>query len=233
MVTATVLKAEIRTGKGTSAARRLRRGGQVPAVMGARSGESVLLAVNRHDFDMLLRRHTGDNVIVDLQIGGEEPRKVLLTEVQRNGLSGASEHADFHEVSMTEKMRVHVPVELYGEPAGIQEGGILEQLIREVEVECLPGDMVDSIRIDVSALKTGEALPLGKVAIDPKLTLITSPDVAVAAVIIPRAAEEEEAAAEATAETAAEPEVISKGKKEEEEGEAAPAPAEKKQKSKE
>jgi len=227
MVTATVLKAEVRTDKGSTAARRLRRSGSVPAVMGARGGESVLLALNRHDFDMMLRRHTGDNVMVDLQIGSAEPRKVLLTEVQRNGLTGASEHADFHEISMTEKMRVHVPIELYGEPAGVQEGAILEQLIREIEVECLPGDMVDSVRIDVSAMKAGEALALGKVTIDPKLTLITSPDVAVAAVLIPRLVEEE-VTAEAVAETGAEPEVIAKGKKEEEEGTAAAAPEEKK-----
>jgi len=186
------------------------------------------IQIDTHTFEMMLSRHAGENLLIDIDIEGEGVRKVLLKDVQQGPVKGELLHVDFLEISMTRKMRVMIPVEFVGEPAGVsQEGGILEHVLREVEVECLPGDLVESIPVDVSALKIGGSLLVRDLKIDPKLTLLTSPDVAIASVTAPRA-EVVTAEAEAVAvEGAAEPEVIGKKEEGEEGEEKAPAKGEK------
>jgi large subunit ribosomal protein L25 len=224
------VKASKRTRSGSSAAQALRRQGWMPAVVYGENGARSI-QINQHAFEMMLKHQTGGNLIVDLDVDGEEALKVLLREVQRGAVYDEVIHADFVEVSMTRKMRVTIRVDFAGEPVGVtQQGGILEHVLREVQVECLPGDIVDAFTIDVTGLELGHTLTVRDLAVDPqKFTLLTSADMAVATVVAPRL--EAEPTPEAEAEAAApgtEPEVIGKKKEEGEAGEAAPAAGEKK-----
>ena len=212
--------AQKRTAGGSSGARRVRREGWVPAVVCTDKGQSESIQINAHDFEMMLHHQQSENVIIDLTVGDGLPRKVLLREVQHHPVSGGALHVDFVEISMTRKMRVAVPVRLIGEPVGVsQEGGLLEHILRELHVECLPGDLMESIDVDVSALKLGQSTLVRDLKVDPKITILTTGDIAVARVAAPRKEEEVAAAETAVAAEGAEPEVITARKeKEGEEG---------------
>lgn len=194
----------------------------MPAVVYGSGRPARTLQLNLHDFEQVLRGHAGEHLLMDLEIPGEATLKVLLKEVQHHPVSGRMIHADFHEVSMTDKLRVELPLRLVGEPVGVsQQGGILEHLIRQVAVECLPTDIVERVDLDVSGLSIGDSLTVADVKLDPaRYTILTSKDVAVATVAAPRI-EEEPVAAEAVVGEAAEgePEVITEKKEGEEEGE--------------
>lgn len=209
----TVVSAQLREERGSNASNRLRAAGWLPAVLNDTDGKSHAIRLNKHDFEVLLRHHGGESMLLDVTIEEQKPRKVLLTEVQHDPVSGDVLHADLVEVSMEKKMRVRIPVELLGECVGAVEGGVLEHLIREVEVECLPGDMVEQFEVDVSELKIGDSLMVSDLSVPAGLTVLTAPDVAVAAVAVPRV--EEEVIEPEVAEEGAEPEVV--GEKEEEE----------------
>jgi large subunit ribosomal protein L25 len=204
------LEASERQVSGTVACRRLRREGWMPCVLNTQQGKSKLIKLGRHDFEMMLRHHSGENLMVDLSVDGKRAKKVLLKEVQHDPLTGSAEHADFMEVSMTKLMRVSVPVVLTGEPVGVTRGGgVLEQVVRDVDVECLPGDLVDSLELDISGLDIGDSLTVGSLDFGDKMTVLTPPEVAVALVSAPRV--EEEPAAEEAEE--AEPEVVGEEEK--------------------
>jgi large subunit ribosomal protein L25 len=216
MAETTVIKAELRDVKGSAASRRLRRAGIIPAVVCIKKGDSISIQLNQHDFNMMLRHHQGDSLIADLEIGEKKSLKVLLSEVQRDSVTGQTEHADFLEVAMNQMMNVKVPLELIGEPAGLQQGGVLEHGLRELEIAVLPGDMVESIEADISSLNIGDSLLVSDLPISKTLTILTDAELPVASVNLPRAEEEEEEGEEG-AEEGAEPEVIG-GEKEEEGG---------------
>jgi large subunit ribosomal protein L25 len=219
MAKAIKVVAEVRAGAGSSVSRRLRRTGVFPGVVYGTGKTPCNVQVNQKAFLSALGGHVNEHVILDLEIQGQDVRKVLLQDVQHHPITDQVLHADFHEISMTEKLRIEIPVHLVGEPVGVtQSGGVLEHLLRAITVECLPTDIVESFNVDVAGLQIGDKLSAGDIALDAaKYTLITSKDLAIASVSAPR---EEEVKAEVTAETAAEPEVI-KEKKEEGEGEAA------------
>ena len=223
------LAANRRAGAGSAAAAALRRKGWLPAVLYGEQGVRSV-QVKTHEFEMMLTRHTGENLIVDLDVDGVVT-KALLKEVQHEPVRGAPLHADFQEISMTRKMRVSIPIEFVGEPLGVsQEGGILEHALRALDVECLPGDLVDVLTVDVSKLGIGDTLMVRDMTISAQFTVLTGPDVAVATVVAPRLeAEPTPAEGEAVAGEAAagEPEVIGRKKAEGEEGAEGAAPAEK------
>lgn len=225
------LVAESRSTKGSANARRLRRQGHLPGVINVEGGGTRLLQFNLHDFSMMLRHHSSENLLFDMVIDNGAPCKVLLKDVQRDPVDNSLVHLDFIEISMTKKMRVRIPLVLVGEAHGVlQEGGVMEQILRELEVECLPGDLVETLDVDVTALKLNELILVSQLTIDKtKYTVLTAAHLAVAGVMEQK---EEEVAAEAEAVVgepgAAGPEVITKGKKEEEgEGGEGAAPKEK------
>jgi large subunit ribosomal protein L25 len=218
------LAAAPRAEAGTSQVNRLRKQGWLPCVVYNAEGKSRLLKTQRHPFEMLMRHQGSRNLILDLEIEGAGACKVLLKEIQRDRLRDCLIHADFMEISMTQKLRVPVAVRLLGEPAGVtQQGGVLEHLIRAVEVECLPADIVKEFTLDVSALNIGDRLFVRDLKIDPKFTLLTDGALAVATVQLPHIEEEVKPEAEAGEAAAEGPEVIGKGAAAEgaEEGEAA------------
>ncbi|MFZ4397177.1 MAG: 50S ribosomal protein L25 [Kiritimatiellia bacterium] len=217
------IKAEHRQEQGSGAVRRLRRKGLVPAAMTRIAGGSTMLQVNAHEFENMLRHHSSNQFVVTVEIDGQD-LPALLREVQSDVMTGHAIHADFGEISLTRKLRVSIGLRLGGEPEGVKnEGGILEQTLRQIEVECLPGDIVEFFTVDVSALKLGQSLAVRDLNLSAGYHVLTHSDVAVATIV--EMAAEEVAATAAPVEgavSAGEPDVITKGKKEEgEEAEAA------------
>ena len=213
----TKLTAKTRAEKGSASAGRLRRTGWFPAVVYGEGRPGVDIQLNEHDFVMMLRTHRSENMIVDLVVEGtEKPYKVMLKAMQHHPITGRVIHLDFYEVSMTRKIEVELPVKLVGVPTGVaNEGGILEHVLRALTVQCLPGDLIEELELDVSALSVGKTLRVRDMKIDAaKYRIMDDPDQVIAAVAAPRTEEEEKAEADAAA-TAAGPEVLTEKKAEE------------------
>ncbi|MBM4144102.1 MAG: 50S ribosomal protein L25 [Lentisphaerae bacterium] len=219
----TRLKAQTREASGTAAVRRLRTQGWLPAVIYGPRGEPRMIQLKAHDLELMLQHHRSESMMVDLVVNGNDALKVLLKEVQHHPVTERALHADFLEVSMTEKMRVRVPLALKGDCLGVtQDGGVLDHTLRDVEVECLPGDLVESVDVDVTNLRLGQTILVRDLAIPPGLTAVSDGGLAVASVHAQRAEEEVVEGAPVAEAAAAEPELVGgKGKAEEE------APAEK------
>jgi large subunit ribosomal protein L25 len=225
------LEAQPRTPGTKNDARRVRREGRIPAVVYGAGKSSVPVVVDPRQVSRILHSETGHNSVFDLALDGEKT-KAMIVDWQYEPIKGSLLHIDLKRIAMDRKLRVNVPIELVGDPEGVKtQGGLLEQIIREVEVECLPADIPKLIELNVAALVFGVVLRVADLPKSDKVKFVTDADQPVAHIISIK--EEEVATPEATAADAAaapaEPEVIKKGKQEaEEEGEA--APAEKKEK---
>jgi large subunit ribosomal protein L25 len=225
-----VVAAQGRTGKGKNVNRRLRTKGLIPGIVYGKAKESIAVAVSPKEITTILRSAKGENTLFDLDLEGKR-RKVILKEFQLEPVKGQILHADFYEVALDRALAVKVHVEIQGTPVGVKvQGGILDFVTRELEVECLPADIPEKIVADVTHLEMGKHLRVSDLTAPPKVKVLTAPDVVVVHVVAPRAEEEAPAAVEAAAEApaAAEPEVIKKGKTAE--GEAAEEKAEKPEK---
>jgi large subunit ribosomal protein L25 len=215
------LTAERRTALGRSAVRKLKATGAVPAVMYGSKDKPDALQVSRRDINALLSHAAGENILVELEIEGKN-RLALVQEVQHAPLGGAVLHIDFHAVSQDEVIEADVPLEPIGIANGVKNmGGLLEQSLRTLAIECLPRDLPDVIRVDVSALNIGDAIHVREIQLPSGVSTRIQPDLTAFSVLAPTVEEEPVAA---TAEAAAGPEVI-REKKEEPEGGAAPAGA--------
>ncbi len=222
MATATesnVLQANPRTPGTKNDARRVRREGKVPAVLYGAGKDAVSVALDPRHVSRILHSQTGHNTIFDLALDGGEQTKAMIVDWQYEPIKGALMHIDLKRIAMDKKLTVSVPIVLKGEAVGVkQEGGILEQLLREVEIECLPADIPSAIEADISALTFGVVLRVSDLAHGDKLAFLTDANQPVAHVITIK--EEVVATPEAVAAegaTPAEPEVIKKGKQETEE----------------
>ena len=208
---------------GKNEARRLRAKGTIPAVLygGATvdgKPQATPIAVDPKALMDILRGESGVNTLIGLAVGGEEV-KVLMREYQVDPLSRRLLHADFYRIAMDKLLVVKVPVTVKGEAKGIkQQGGLLDIVHREIEVECLPADIPEHIEVDVTELMLGQAIRLRDVATSPTWKPVTDADVMLVHIVAPRAVAEpvaaDAAAAAATPAAAAEPEVIKKGKAE-------------------
>jgi large subunit ribosomal protein L25 len=217
------VEGKIREGRGKGPARRTRMAGMVPAVLYGARKESISLAVSAKQVARILRSETGHNTIFSVQVAGGSLEKAMLKDWQVDPVSNALLHVDLLRIAMDVRMRVRVPVHTFGEPQGVKmQGGVFETVTREVEVECLPGDIPEEYRVDVTEFLIGKQLRAGDLPIDPKkIKLLTDPSRVLAHVVMLKKEEEPVAEAAVATETApAEPEVIKKGKKETEEGEA-------------
>jgi large subunit ribosomal protein L25 len=213
----TKLKAQLRTVKGSAAAGRLRRQGMFPAVIYGKDRASMDIQLNAHEFVMLLRSHKSENMILDMEVDGSTPIKILVKAIQHHPVTGRVIHADFYEVSMTRRIEISAQIVLTGVAVGVsQQGGMLEHVLREISLECLPGDVPEEVLLEVSNLHIGDLLRVKDIQLDSaKYTILDDPEVVVVAVAAARTAAQEEAEAEAEATVAAKgPEVI-KEKKEE------------------
>ena len=241
-----ILEATKRSTKGKNEARRLRAAGKIPAVLyGAQKvGDSLpplAVAVDPKPFLRILHSKSGLNTLITFKVEGEKDSRVLVRGVQLDPVSHHLLHADFYRVNMDRKITVTVPVQLHGEPRGVKtDGGVLDFVHREIELECLPAEIPNSIDIDVSNLGIGDAIHVRDVATSQAWTPLSDLDMMLVHVVTvkvveeaaPAAAAEGAAAvaAPAAAAGAAEPEVIKKGKAEKEGDEKADKKADDKKK---
>jgi len=205
------IKAEPRTEQGTGAVRRLRRSGMIPgSVMKMKKGGTELIKLPAHDFMMAMRGRASKQLLVTLDMNGTEV-PALMREMQNDVLAGTPIHVDFSEVSLVEKVRVTVPVVLVGEPTGVKlGGGVLEQVLRTIDVDCLPENIVEKFEVDVSALGLDQTMFVRDLQLGDKYTVVTRGEYALAVV---KAPDDAPVAGGAVAGEKS-PEVIKKGKEE-------------------
>jgi large subunit ribosomal protein L25 len=225
--------AVVRSSRGKNEARRTRSAGQIPAIVYGAYQEPVSVAVNPREIVKIIHSETGYNTIFNLAIDGGESTPVMLVDQQVDPIRGNLLHADLKRIDLTKRLRIAVPVHTEGEAKGIKlEGGLLELVIRAVEIECLPDDIPDAFTVDVTELMIGQSKRASDIVLSGSMKLVSPADAVVAHVVALRVEEvaaTPEAAAvtpEAGATPAAEPEVVKKGKKDE------AAPAEEKGKKK-
>jgi large subunit ribosomal protein L25 len=166
------LKAKPRTTKGNSPARALRRDGAIPAVIYGPGKASVALSVNVYDLEQALKGAGGRQIFVDLAIEGGETRKAMLKELQRHPVNGSFIHADFYEVALDRKMRVMIPVTTVGKCQGVEMGGMLQIIRRELEALCFPTDIPDEIEIDITELDMGESVHVEDITLEGDVELV-------------------------------------------------------------
>ncbi len=212
------LQANLREEKGKEAVKKIRQQGTIPAVV-YKGSKSQSIKVDAKKFYEITHTKAGENVLIDLEIEDVKQKKartVIMKEIQHHPIRGDVLHIDFHEISLTETLTVKVPIVAKGEAPGVKEGGILEHILWELEVECLPTDIPENIAVNVSGLKMGDSVLVKDLKIPQGVRVLVDPESTVIAVAAP-AAEEEPIAAEG--EEAMEPEVIMERKPKDEEGE--------------
>jgi large subunit ribosomal protein L25 len=184
-----VLNAEVREKTGKEIAKKLRTRGLIPAVFYGPRSETVALMVDPKELSKTLQTEAGENVIIDLNIrkGGDSFQKmVMLKEIQIHPLRRKALHADFYEVSMEQMVTVEIPVHLLGKPEGVKAGGILDQVLRTIQIQCLPGDIPRSIDVDVNALMIGDSVHVKDVQLE-KGKILTDLNFTIASVVPPAA----------------------------------------------
>jgi large subunit ribosomal protein L25 len=218
-----ILEATTRDTFGKNEARRTRREGRVPAVLyGGANREATPIAVEPKALLRILHSDSGANTLISLKVAGVGDTKVLVRDYQIDPVTHVVLHADFYRVAMDKMLQVTVPIVVKGEPKGVKiQGGILEFVRREIEIECLPADIPENVEVDVSELMVHDGIRVRDIAANRRWKALSDGDTMLVHVILPKA---EEAAATAEAQAApaaatAEPEVIKKGKKEEAEDE--------------
>ena len=215
------LTSTVRTGRGKGAARQLRRQGFIPAVLYGGTKGNVALSVNTHELHQIIAKGFGETSLIDLTIQSADESQhasVILKDYQLDPVVRELVHADFQEVSMDQQIEIEVPLELKGKAPGVDAGGVLEFMWREVGIRCLPGDMLNHIDVDVSSLQIGDSLSVKDLQLGEKYQILTTPETIIVSVGAPISEEELVSSLEASREQV-EPEVIQKGKKAEEEGE--------------
>src|SRR6478672_2557471 len=216
------LEAKKRDGRGKNEARRLRVSGRIPAVVyGARKDgqapEGVPVAVDPKEVLRILHSESGANTLINLKLDGSPESRVMVRDYQLDPITHQLLHADFYQLAMDKAITVTVPIVLKGEPKGVKlQGGLLDFVTRDVQVQCLPTDIPEHIDVDVSELMLNQSIRLRDVAENPKWKPVTDADVMIAHVVMPKAEEAAavatEGAAAAAPGTPAEPEVVKKGK---------------------
>jgi large subunit ribosomal protein L25 len=210
------VRATSREGRGKNDARRARRAGMVPVSVYGGEGGSVAALVPLRELAAILRSESGRNTIFTLDIQGIGASEVMFHERQIDPVRGRLIHADLTRLVKGQKIEVTVPLHLVGEPVGVrEEQGVLEQIIREIEIRCEPREIPDVVNVDVSKLGVHDVLHISDIQVAEGIEILNPPETVIATVGIVK---EEATAPVAEVEGAAEPEVIGKGKKEDEEG---------------
>ena len=213
-----VVRAKSRDGRGKNEARRARRDGQVPVVVYGGQGETVAALAPAHELAAILRSDTGRNTIFTLDIEGVGASEVMFHARQIDPVRGRLVHADFKRLVKGEKIETTVRLLLVGEPIGVkEEAGVLEQIIRNLDIRCEPRDIPEHIDVDVTNLGVHDVLHVSDIPVPAGVEILEEPDTVIATIGIVK--EEVVEAPPVEGEVPAEPEVIGKGKKEEEEGE--------------
>jgi large subunit ribosomal protein L25 len=211
-----VIEAQMRTPGGKNVNRRLRNSGIIPAVLYGPGKETIAMSVDPQIVQDILHSESGRNSIFTINVDGSAQNNSMVKDYQLDPVQGELIHVDFIQIAMDRRLQLDVNIELVGEPKGVKiGGGIMDFVTRSIEVECLPADIPESIKVDVSHLDINDYIRVNNIDVDPNVEVLSDPEVVVVTIIPPVKEEapvvEEEAAAEAE-----EPEVIKKGKPSEE-----------------
>lgn len=210
------VSAEPRESRGKNEARRLRVKGLAPGVLYGSEREAVAVSVNPKDVNKILHSNTGHNTIFNLTVQGGEDTPVMIVDWQSDPVKDTLLHVDLKRIDLAKRSLFKVRVHTSGEPKGVKlQGGLLEVITREIEIECLPDDIPELYTVDVTELMIGQNLRASDIPLGGSVELVSAPEQVIAHVVALKAEAAETPAAEAGA-TSAEPEVIKKGKKEEE-----------------
>ena len=189
------LKTNIRTTVGNGPARRLREAGQIPAVLYGPKTESVLLSVNKNDFDLALKQGRSGQIILNLVVqnnGETYTRPAMIKELQVHPVSRNYLHIDFYEIDMDRKITVGIPIVTVGSSVGVERGGVLQIIRRELEVQCLPFEVPESIEIDVTDMDMGDSIHLEDISLDGEVEFMGESNLTVVTVLSPKLEEEPE-----------------------------------------
>jgi ribosomal protein L25, Ctc-form len=210
----TTIAAEPRDSRGKNEARRLRAKGAMPAILYGQPGSPEAVAVNPKELAKILNSKTGHNTIFNIEIAGREKTPVMVVDWQYDPIKDNLLHVDLKRIDLTKRIQVSIPVVTHGDPKGVKlQGGLLELVTREVEIECLPNEIPEQFDFDVSELQIGQSIRVSDIPMSGSMRLLGTGDTVVAHVVSLKA-EAEPAPAEAVP-AGPEPEVIKKGKKEE------------------
>jgi len=199
------LKTNTRTTTGNGPARRLRKEGQIPAVLYGSKAETVLLSINSHSLDMILKGGGAGQVLFNLVIhedGKTRTSLAMIKELQIHPVSRNFLHVDFYEINMDQKIKVKVPVVTTGKSAGVELGGMLQIVRRELEVQCLPLSVPESIVIDITDLDIGDSIHVGDISLEGEIEILEDGHYTVVNILSPKMEEAEEREGEAEAEAA-------------------------------
>jgi large subunit ribosomal protein L25 len=182
------LSSEIRDQTGKGAARRLRSAGKLPAILYGAKTDPIMLAMDSSELKKTLKGRAAENIIFDLTINGgkkSQSKKVMIKEIQRDPVKRDYLHVDLFEISMAKELEVDIPLDLLNTPIGVEQGGILQHIRREVKAACLPQDLVDKIELDVSGLDIGQSLHVRDISFPPGLRSLEDEDLTVVTVVAP------------------------------------------------
>ena len=187
-----VVTKRVRLGKGGS--KKVREEGKIPAILYGKGSKPIPLIIDPSELKTALDTDAGINTLLELKIeeeGSETTKLTFLRDVQYNHITSMPVHFDFQELRMDKRIRVKVPVRITGRSKGVKEGGLLEEIIRDIEVECLPGDIPNSFDLDVTELDLNHSLHVSDIEVDEKVDILNDPKSPIVSVIIPKAVEEE------------------------------------------
>ncbi len=202
--------------QGSSNARRMRRAGSLPAVVYGEGKEASSIQLDTHAFEELLHHHTSETIITEIAMEEGGDTSVLVKDVQRHPVNGSILHVDLQKIIAGQAIQVDILLSLVGEAEGVKEGGVLDQVMHSISVECLPRNLVESIEVDVSEMNIGDSLCVADLALGTKFITTLEDDAIVASVAMPRAEEEPEEDGLGAAAEGAEPEVINEKKADDE-----------------
>jgi large subunit ribosomal protein L25 len=206
----TVIEAQLRTPGGKNVNKRLRKAGKIPAVIYGHGKQPVVVSVDPHEVKAILYSETGRNTIFAISVDGSEQNNAMVKSYQLDPVQGNLIHTDFLEIAMDRLLVLTVNVETVGEAEGVKlDGGIMDIVTRSIEVECLPSDIPESIKVDVGHLKINDYIRVKNLQTDAKVKILSDPEIVVVTIVPPI---KEEVPVEVAPVEAAEPEVIKKGK---------------------
>lgn len=204
-----------RNNQGTSSSRRMRSDGLLPGIIYGSDKESDIVEMNLNQVEKILKNHSSDSVLIEVDLEDEGSVRVLLKEVQYHPVTSSILHVDLQRVVAGKPIQVDVAIELIGEPEGVKSGGIIDHKIHSLSVECLPKDMIESIPVDITNLEIGDSLTVSDITVTSKIKILTDENSQVISINAPKVIDSGDEETEEADETSAEPEVITEKNEEE------------------
>tara|TARA_B100000927_G_C16469242_1_gene470878 strand:+ start:610 stop:1248 length:639 start_codon:yes stop_codon:yes gene_type:complete len=204
-----------RNNQGTSSSRRMRSDGLLPGIIYGSDKESDIVEMNLNQVEKILKNHSSDSVLIEVDLEDEGSVRVLLKEVQYHPVTSSILHVDLQRVVAGKPIQVDVAIELNGEPEGVKSGGIIDHKIHSLSVECLPKDMIESIPVDITNLEIGDSLTVSDITVTSKIKILTDENSQVISINAPKVIDSGDEETEEADETSAEPEVITEKNEEE------------------